>query len=259
MTYPPPAFTLPPCMNTSPSSPPQTSRRTFLIHLAALTALPTLSHLPASAAPATGRSIVNSVLSAYGLPTLRDVSGFTPLVEQYDRLVVEFQYPSAWIVQRNVLPVSDDAGLTQANGRMSMGGMNAPMEGRSSGLTVGDYRKAEGLSFYVDSAPKGVNTVERVNVQFIADLVTPGDATGSAPNARVIEEWMDAEGYRWIETKYESITGSGYIVARKARAKATVLSDGKLYALTASCTENRWKKVAELLDTALHSFHVYKV
>lgn len=246
-------------MTSTPSPSPQTSRRTLLIHLASLIPVAALPLPRALAAPATGRSIVNSVLSAYGLPNLRDVSGFTPLLEQYNRLVVEFQYPSAWIIQRNVLPVPDRAGLVQANGRMSLGAINTPMEGRASGLTASDYRKAEGLSFFVNTAPQGVDRVAALNPQFIADLVTPGDATGSTPNVKVVKDWMDEEGYHWIETKYESTTISGYTVPRKARTKAIVLSDGKLYALNASCTENRWKKVADLLQTALQSFHVYRV
>ena len=215
---------------------------------------------PASAAVVTGRSIVNSVLSAYGLPNLRDVSGFTPLLEQYDKLVVEFQYPSAWIVQRNVMPVADAAGLSQANGRMSMGAARAPMEGRASGLTAGDYRKAEGLSFFVSAQiPQAAKDVKSVPAATIADLVTPGDATGSAPNPKVVRDVMDEEGYRIIDTKYESITVSGYTVGRRGRTRATMLADGRLYALTGSCTDIRWKKISDTLDTALNSFHVFRI
>lgn len=226
------------------------------MHLSTIPLLP-LVPLPTHAAPS--RSVLNSVLSAYGLPVLPDVSGFSPLLEQYDTLLVEFQYPTAWIIQRNLLPVTDSFGLQQAGGSSFRGPVNAPMEGRASGLTVGDYRKAEGLSFYVQPLPQGITTVTGVDASFIADLVTPGDATGSTPNARVVKDWVDDEGYRWVETKYESVTVSGYTVGRKARTRATALKDGKLYALTGSCTDIRWKKVGSVLDTSLNSFHVYRL
>lgn len=234
--------------------------RKWVAAAAGTAALVVQSPEPASAQLATGRSIVNSVLSAYGLPTLRDVSGFTPLLEQYDKLVVEFQYPSAWVVQRNVMPVADSAGLSQANGRMSMGSSRAPMEGRASGLTAGDYRKAEGLSFFVSGqVPGGVKDIKSVPAGFIADLVTPGDATGGAPNAKVTRDIMDEDGFRVIDTKYESTTVSGYTVGRKGRTRATMLGDGKLYALTGSCTDIRWKKIGDTLETALKSFQVFRV
>lgn len=212
---------------------------------------------PARAEVATGRAIVNSILSGYGLPTLRDVSGFTPLLEQYERLVVQFQYPSAWIVQKNTMPFTDSAGLTQYKGDT---GAKRPVEGRASGLTAGDYRRAEGLSFYVSGqVPNGERNVKAVPATFIADLVTPGDATGNVPNFRITKDSVDEEGYRVIETKYESITVSGYTVGRKARTRAVILGDGKLYALTGSCTDTRWKKIGDQLDVSLASFRVFRL
>lgn len=148
-------------------------------------------------------------------------------------------------------------GLAQANGYMKLGGVNKPIEGRASGLTVGDYRRAEGVSFFAcDVKGKGVKDVEG---QFIAELVTPGDARGTLPEVRVVKDSVDAEGYRVVDTRYESTTVSGYTVFRRGRTRATVLSDGKLYALTASCSENRWKKAGEMLGKSLDSFSVFRV
>lgn len=234
--------------------------RRWAIVAAGAAALATQPASPAAAELAKGRSIVNSILSGYGLPTLRDVSGFTPLLEQYDKLVVQFQYPSAWIVQRNVMPVADSAGLSQASGRLSMGASRTPMEGRASGLTAGDYRKAEGLSFFVSGqVPGGMRDVKAVPADFIAALVTPGDATSTEPDVRVVKDVMDEDGFRVIDTKYESTTVSGYNVGRRGRTRATMLGDGKLYALTGSCTDIRWKKIGDTLDIALKSFQVYRV
>lgn len=127
------------------------------------------------------------------------------------------------------------------------------MTGRSSGLTAGNYRKAEGLAFFVDTPPNNWGP------EWLADLVTPGDATGSSPVIRVVRTWKDGEDV-WIETKYESVTVSGYSVQRRARTKAVTLSKGKeVYALCASATENRWKKVVDDMQTALDSFQVYRI
>lgn len=245
---------------SSPQPSPPLSRRDCLHRFALTLASTTAAFLPhpSKAEMAKGRSIVNSILSGYGLPTLPDVSGFTPLLEQYDRLVVQFQYPSAWIVQRNVLPVSDALGLTQASARMKKGASMRPMEGRASGLTAGDYRRAEGLSFFVTSRlPAGAKDVSAVSANFIAELVTPGDATGSTPNFRVVGDRVDQDGFRVVDTKYESITVSGYTVGRRARTRAVVLPDGVLYALTGSCSDIRWKKIGDTLDVSLGSFRVF--
>lgn len=204
---------------------------------------------------APNKTIVNSILSAYGLPTLPDVRGFTPLTQQYARLVVQFQYPSAWVVQRNVAPKTDSAGLLVGSSGV-VGPGDSPLEGRASGLTAADYRRAEGVAFFVSALDKK-ESISEVSSVFIAELVTPGDATGSAPEVRVTKDVMDDDGYRVIDTLYESTTISGYTVERKARTRATVLKNGKIYALNASCTATRWKKISPALETSLRSFQVF--
>lgn len=248
-------------------NPTRTTRRDAL-RLAALSAAGALlpSVLPPAAADAktsnTGRQMVNGVLSAYGLPQLRDVDGFTPLLEQYARLVVQFQYPSAWIVQRNVLGAeSNSADIAQSTSRLSFGSSAEPMEGRASGLTAGDYRKAEGLSFYVSGGmPPGKKKVQDLPVESILDLCTPGDATGSAAEYKLTKDvYSEETGYRTVSSKYESITVSGYTVERRLITSATMLPDGKLYALAGSCSENRQKKIGDTMAAAVATFRVYRL
>lgn len=245
--------------HTSPSPAPPTtcSRRTILkaLSLVALTTFPS----PPPARAVSSRSVINSILSAYGLPTIRDISGYSPLLEQYATLVVQFQYPSAWIINRTLAPVADRDGLRQANGLMSRGTPNVPLEGRTSGLTVGDYRRAEGLSFFVCDAPSSAKHIHQVPAAFIARLVTPGDARGLTPDVTVLRTSVDDDGYRILDTRYESITASGYSVGRRARVRATVLRDGKLYALAGTCSEIRWKKMIQTIDTSLDSFRVFRL
>lgn len=209
-----------------------------------------------AATPAARETIINSVLGAYGLPTLKDTSGFTPLTQQYGRLVVQFLYPSAWVIQRNVAPTSDPSRIPVSNNGAS-GASDSPLEGRASGLTVGDYRRAEGVSFYVSKIPTAVQSIEQVNVNFIAQLVTPGDATEQSPDVKVIRDVLDHDGFRIVDTLYQSTTFSGYTVERKSRTRATILSDSKLYALNATCSSIRWKKVVKDFDSTLQSFSVF--
>jgi hypothetical protein len=120
--------------------------RRAMLRLAAVAATSVVLHRTqqAQAANVNGRQLVNGVLSAYGLPTMTDVVGLVPLLEQYDKLVVSFDYPTDWLTQRNVLPATEDAmDMKASSAKLSFGSSVTPMEGRASGLTVGDYRKAE--------------------------------------------------------------------------------------------------------------------
>ncbi len=232
------------------------TRRGYLKMLTLASLAAPLLPVPSEAAPPTTRTVVNGVLSAYGLPTLRDTPGFSPLVEQYGSgEVVEFLYPSAWVVARSV----GRGTAAELNPTvLSKGQKGSPQQGRSSGLTAGDYRRSEGLAFFV-SIDKGARDVAGWNGMDIASLVTPGDATGQDPEVRITRDEVMPDGSRYIFTKYESTTASGYTVERKAITRAIVRSDGTLYALCGSCTANRWKKIKDSFDVALESFQVYKI
>lgn len=222
-----------------------------------------------TAAAAPKETIINSVLSGYGLPTISDKRGFSLLTAQYGKLVVQFEHPSAWVVNRvardsTMLP-STSNGLNNVN--------MTPLQGRASGLTASDYRRAEGVAFFVNPLPpstaannnKPYQSVVDLPASFIADLVTPGDATGTTPEVQIVADVLNRDSdsnngeplFRTIDTVYESTTVSGYTVERKARTRATVLKDGKLYALNASCSAIRWKKLIDDFDTSLKSFRVF--
>jgi hypothetical protein len=190
----------------------------------AVTAAAAAAVLPATAKPAsafgvTSRQLINGVLSGYGLPTLKDVEGLAPLLEQYDRLVVELQHPSDWIIARNVLASSMDSDtIPESTARLSFGASSKPMEGRGSGLTVGDYRKAEGLAFFVSSdVPVGSKVVD-LPTSAIVNLVTPGDATSGVPECRVLKDSIDAaSGYRKLLTKVRMSYTSSECLLRRDR------------------------------------------
>lgn len=253
------------CQTQSLQSATTLSRRTCLRRLSELTFvaltsacvdISTCEKVEASTR-ASNETIINSVLSAYGLPTLADKKGFTLLTQQYGRLVVQFQYPSSWVVARNVAPSSDPAEQRAAGDAQGMGFASSPLEGRASGLTAADYRRAEGVALFVSPVSSNVRTVQDVPASFVANLVTPGDATGVAPEVRVTHDSVDDEGYRVVDTIYESTTISGYTIERKARTRGIILPDRKLYVLNASCSAVRWRKMVDSLDTTLQSFRVF--
>lgn len=136
---------------------------------------------------------------------------------------------------------------------------SVPLQGRASGLTAADYRRAEGVAFFVDRPPGKPASVADVPTDWLAALVTPGDATGSLPEVRVTRDAPSAAdaAFRTFDTAFESTTVSGYTVERKARTRVTLLSDGRVYALAASCSAVRWKKIRDSLDVALDSFNVF--
>lgn len=152
---------------------------------------------------ASARQVANGVLAGYGLPTLAEVDGFTPLLEQYGKLVVEFQHPSPWIVARNVLPATTDSNsIQESSTKLSFGSSTTPMDGRASGLTVGDYRKAESLAFFTLSNLAPGKVVRDLPAETILNLVTPGDATGTAPEYTLTGDSINSEtGYRRMTVK----------------------------------------------------------
>lgn len=158
---------------------------------------------PCHAVSFTARQVVNSVLSGYGLPITEVAEGFSQLLEQYGKLVVQFLYPVDWIISRNVLATgvnAPDAAI--ASSKQLFSSVAKPMEGRAAGLTVGDYRKAEGLAFYVLSGVSNGQNVNSIPVETILELVTPGDATGQSAEYTVAKDYFDGDsGYRIIWTK----------------------------------------------------------
>lgn len=124
---------------------PRCSRRNLLIGLGVSLGLNlTFSEISNASSAPSGTTVINSVLSAYGLPPLKDVSGYTIISEQFGNEAVEFATPSSWLVQRNALPSSSDEQFIQdSSAKLTVGTLTRIPEGRGSPLTVGDYRRAE--------------------------------------------------------------------------------------------------------------------
>lgn len=192
------------------------------------------------------RTVLNGVLSGYGLPTVGDAKGTTRVSEQYgDNIVVEFLIPASWLIIR-----AQDK--------------STPTSGRTSGLTAGDYRRAEGVAFYASSS-SSVSSVDKGmkksswSPRDVAELVTPGDAIVGKPIIDVISSETQEDGSTLLETSFESTTQSGYVVQRRAITRSFTTKDGTLYALSGTCTAARWKKARPNLLSALASFQVFRI
>jgi len=220
----------------SATSPTPVSRRAALLSLALL--LPALHGAAlANAAPVSGRSVVNGVLSAYGLPNMPDTKGFTPVLEQFGNLVVRFSHPSSWITVK---------------AKMSEGGSIS--RGRRPLINVGDFRKAEGATLFVADFPGALTA------QAVAQIVVPGDSTGSDPEFTVIS-WVPMPGgfgINQLECKYTTTTTSGYQIERRMLACATVV-DKQMVAIAVSASSARWKEMRVPFLTLCESFQVYRV
>jgi len=183
----------------------------------------------------TGQSAVNGVLSAYGLPQLPDKKGFTPFLGQYDNTVIEFQHPSSWVI----------------NDRARMTGKK--LKKGDTGITVSDYRTAEGLTVFCTDTSK--ESIADVTVQEIADVVIEqGGSRASAFKKLKVTQVEGGVGQYVFE--WESNTVSGYSVVRASVCGARVVK-GSLYVLSGVVTKQRLKTMLPTLEQVAQSLQVY--
>lgn len=217
----------------------------------ALAALAVVKQQPAGAA---SLSKANTVLSEYGLPPILSVpDGFSPLVEVYgkasgadrrgtrDPLLVQFVYPSLWIVTRP----------------------NVDKNGEAGTLSAGDYQKGDNAALYVANAPDNGKLDDQPD-SFFADtcegaLRQKGD--NQYQTFKFVKRTKGPTGpngaqYYVAEFKYELYTGAGFVVERHGLASITQVGKS-VQALVTATTAQRWKKLKGDLQTMVESFRVY--
>ncbi len=90
-----------------------------------------LNSLFTSAARADSREEANNKLTNYGFPPMLYIpNGFSPLVSEYGRgglkekmsnpILVQFAYPSTWVVQKTSVNTNGEAGTISANGTLTL-------------------------------------------------------------------------------------------------------------------------------------------
>jgi hypothetical protein len=199
---------------------------------------------------ADSKTVINSILGAYGLPTIAATKGY----RQYDDFDEEytFIYPSSWVKRKNTL---------------------------REGVYIADFKTADKLS--VESFPLPDNgmhsntssntSISESNKDIFAQLVVEkllnpgkevgGDSRLETPRSGLIKsEIKEKEGVTYVYIVYPSstTTRSGYDVKRKNAAVAAV-KRGVVYALGASARSDQYgKEKTEVFNTIVDSFRIRK-
>ena len=228
---------------------PGTNRRAVL----SLLLLPSVTATAAALAPTPpalavigtddAGTVVNSVLGAYGLPSLPGAKGGGAKLRPYDEFADAwtFEYPSAWVARPNTL---------------------------RRGVVVSDFQSADKASVEeVDWPPAagGADADADVEAAAITAAVLPGggrltqDDVLSLPPRRLVKRRaaeVDGQEYLYLEFPSETVTRSGYQVQR-ANLVAAAVRKGKLYVLAASARSDRYDAAKRaLLLRVVESFRV---
>ncbi|PSC74590.1 psbP chloroplastic isoform X1 [Micractinium conductrix] len=213
-----------------PPPPPAARRRELLLRSVALPQLLLLAEVFVGDGGTDGRTIVNSILGAYGLPQFKAKKGFRTYDELEDPFT--FQYPQSWVGRRNTL---------------------------RSGVYISDFNTADKLSVEVfqdpavaAGSPPGSSTPQQLAEAAVLKLVNPaaqnaGDGKLDMPPASKIkteEREVDGRVYTFIAFPSETITRSGYQVRRKNLAVAATRR-GTAYVLGCSARSDQYDKGKE--------------
>ena len=210
--------------------------------------------LAPSSALAMNEDKFKAQLKGYGLPTPpKTPDGFFPVLEVYgkvaaatednkagvtlDPLLVSFNSPSAWLVQRPNIDVNGEDGT----------------------ISTGDYGKGDSAALFV-TTKKG--SFDETDKQYLAEVIYNGLTQKAAviqnlklKKARKLEAATETP-YILVEYTYELITGAGFEIARKGVGSVTSVGNSVEAMITAS-TDIRFKKVETQLIEIAQSFRVY--
>jgi len=230
-------------------------RRAFLSKIVGATAAFTAStFVPALSQPAMafGGALkkVNSQLSGFGLPTLSKLpDGFSPLLEIYGKgknrvpLLVEFLYPSEWIVVLPNLDLNSEDGTIQA----------------------GQFSAGDTATFFVlDDNDQKIDDISAQSKEFYTNVVTSAISQKSSniyqdfkiTKIEQIEGEVKGQKYTLVDFKYGLLTGAGFEVDRKGVASITHVGSATQVLWCAS-TRQRYKKTEDSLRTIASSFRVF--
>jgi len=224
-------------------------RRAFLSKVASVAT--GLTFLPTQSAMAFGDALkkINAKLITYGLPQIRDVpGGFSPLLELYGKgknrvpFLVEFLYPSEWVLQ---LPNND-------------------VNGEEGTIQAGQYQAGDTAVFFLWKDAGQIEDVTAQPKEFFQTAVIKAISQKSAniyQNFKVIKveptkgEYKDQK-YVIVDFKYDLLTGAGFEVQRRGVASVTN-QGGLVQVLWTASTSVRFKKTEEKLRIIANSFRCY--
>ena len=198
------------------------------------------------------RTVLNSILGAYGLPKMSATKGF----KAYDDVEegVYFEYPTAWVKRRNTL---------------------------RPGVYISNFDTADKIALEVFPVPDSLSPeilsdggsarhlyeTDRFSEEVMAALLFPGSEVGGdsrlelPPISKVKKEISNSDGSGremcYLYFPSETITRSGYQIRRK-NLVVTAERKGLLYVLGASARNDQWNPAKKkLLQTVILSFRLY--
>eukprot|EP01031_Cornospumella_fuschlensis_P033268 gene33268-40249_t len=201
----------------------------------------------------------NSKLSGYGYPPMLYIpSGLSPLVSEFGRgsireemrnpILVQFAYPSYWVVQKTSVNVNGEAGTISAN----------------------DYLKGDSAFLYVMPATEKLseaNSKAQLTKFITRALSQKGDLTQDLKvySVRPGSRGVDGQQYYIVDFAYQLNTEAGFLVSRRAVASVTDAGQGFLQGLVAVTTDRRWGRAGSsgglesTLRNVADSFRVYRL
>ncbi|CAB1110474.1 unnamed protein product [Ectocarpus sp. CCAP 1310/34] len=204
------------------------SRAHFVRTCSAATIAVVSTQGPSPSAATTPTTVVNSVLSAYGIPMIAEDGGFTSsyvkVEDNGQETVCAYAYPVGWVEKKKA-----DGFATAAN-----------------------YQTGDSLSLNM-GAPSKAKTIGDVSALAIAAEATPSEGA-----AKVLQEKAVTKGgvnYTYLTVKYNTVTRSGYDVERVSYIAATV-KQRKLLTLVATVSGERRNKMDLILKAIQASFRV---
>jgi len=164
-----------------------------------------------------GLTVVNSVLGAYGLPSIASAKGFRPYDDFEEDYI--FEFPKAWVARPN----STRPGITVSNFKT----------GDHASVEIVDLNAGDGTT----SGSLSEDRIVEISTQY---LVSPPGLTKSynqvGPRLDKVKReaiTLDGQQYLYMAFVSEVITNSGYDIRRKNIAVATTRND-RLYTLGVS-------------------------
>mmetsp|Transcript_25543 Transcript_25543/g.32953 ORF Transcript_25543/g.32953 Transcript_25543/m.32953 type:complete len:289 (-) Transcript_25543:186-1052(-) len=214
------------------------TRRKFGISVFSSCVLANCFTAPAEASDTA--TIVNAVLSGYGLPNIPEEPGFTKLVQEVQlpngrgKAIVSFQYPKGWVESR-----------------------------AATRLGASNYQQGDRCLLTVVALPDQYtnSTVFEIPSSLITDKIVPGDINSKDSVFSIIDDvpmsgTKKDSAYRLLVLKFSTVTASGYDIQQYLLASATVI-ENNLLCFQASCQTPRKKKMAESLQKTVESFKAF--
>jgi PsbP len=181
-----------------------------------------------------GRTIVNALLGAYGLPQLSHTPGFR-LYDDFDQDFY-FEYPKYWVGRKN---------------------------SQRQGVYFADFNTADKVvveSFPLSDIPAGLSLAQAA----VQRLIKPGREIGGdsklelPPTDKIKTESRKIDGQEYIEIAFpsETITRSGYQIRRK-NIGVISLKEDQVYVLGVSARGDQY--TSEKKQTLLHIIESFRV